>query len=299
VRSPGGIATRDALGGSFSLASATGNNFLLWDRVDDHTPEEAARAQESDLAQRICRELTVDGVLTLAAPLDSGDLRMVLHNADGGRAEACGNGLRVLACAWHGRRSSPQKAPERSRPAVVETDAGPRDAWALAGPDGVARSARVSLGEPRLVSIDESLSTPHGPVLAHLADVGNPHCVIFVADLARVDFARLGPALEFHRRFPERTNVEFVERDANGLRLRVWERGVGETGSCGSGAVAAAFVARELHGLAAPVRVEMRGGHLRVSFTDAGTALLEGPAEVRPLGAEQSRLLLSSRPSDS
>lgn len=275
VRGPGGS--------TLSRQAATGNRFVLWDRIDDaRTPEDEARALESRLAPGLCRAAQVDGLLTRAAPRAGGSLRMVLHNADGGRAEMCGNGLRVLACASLDRlpRDGPAGALQ------IETDAGTRPAHALRDPDGVARRARVSLGTPRLLAVDEPLSAAGVRVLAHVVDVGNPHCVVFVSDLSRVDLSRLGPALERHPRFPQRTNVELVERGREGLRLRVWERGVGETASCGSGVVAAAFAAQQLHGQPQPVRVETRGGSLRVSCAP-DAAWLEGPVAAEPLTAAE------------
>lgn len=282
-------------------AEATGNRFLVWNRADTEARDDeqdegdgrevAERAAEAALAPGLCRALAVDGLLTYARARSGGDLRMVLHNADGGRAEMCGNGLRVLACIWHAG-SGDRVRRQQDLPLTIETDVGPCQAWPLPGPDGVARAARVTVGRPRLVATDETLVTPQGQVTAHVVDVGNPHCVVFVADLARVDFARLGPALERHPSFPERSNVEFVERDGDDLRLRVWERGVGETASCGSGVVAAAFVARELHGFRGAQRVLTRGGRLRVSFRDDGVALLDGPVEQRPLDEDERQALL-------
>ena len=297
----------DARAESFRLADGTGNRFLLWRRDGERAHPDGGGVAPQVLAPRVCEAFEVDGLLQLAPPSDATcALAMILHNADGGRAEMCGNGLRIVACAWHDGRGAGRTDGD---PLRIETDAGVRDAWPLPDADGIARRARVSLGKPRLLAQDEPLRTGATTLLAHLVDVGNPHCVVFVGDLARVDVARTGAALERHPRFPARTNVEFVERTPTGLRLRVWERGVGETASCGSGVVAAAYAHTVVHGrgrLGAPAgseatertpgpegstRVETRGGPLAVSFS-GDEALLEGPARIRALDeAERVRLV--------
>jgi diaminopimelate epimerase len=195
---------------------------------------------------------------------------MVIHNADGSRPEACGNGLR---CVARFAREHDLAASDLVR---VETDAGPRRVQ-LVRQDGEPRHARAWLGLARVLVERERLDAGAQSVEATLVDVGNPHCVVFVADERAAPLERLGPLLERHPRFPAGTNVEFVARRGGRLVARVWERGVGETAACGSGACAAAVAAAALGLEQLPLEVELPGGRLLVDRDESGEVLLEGP----------------------
>jgi diaminopimelate epimerase len=174
---------------------------------------------------------------------------------------------------------------------AIETDAGVRDAEVTLE-RGVVVRARVHMGTPRVVALDEELASPErqlasrGKALAPssllhatLVDMGNPHCVLFVDDERTAPVTTLGPLLERHPRFPHGTNVEFLALRRDGNHLRVWERGVGETQACGSGACAAAAAA-VARGLARfPIRLHLPGGELEIASDGKGGVFLTGPVE--------------------
>ena len=193
-----------------------------------------------------------------------------VFNADGSEVEQCGNGVRCVA--WMLARGSKEQAFH------FESLAGPIEAR-IVGPDRVT----VNMGEPRFEPekvpfVAENDGKTHdidvnGEYLTvSVVSMGNPHCVIEVDDVDHADVARLGAAIECHPRFPERCNVGFMHVVSHDLiRLRVHERGVGETLACGTGACAAAVTARRLGRVDQVVAVNLPGGQLVVSW--------RGPAE--------------------
>lgn len=209
--------------------------------------------------------------------------RMDYYNATGAAAGMCGNGIRCVA--------------------ALERRAGRFGSEHLihAGARVVAVSAlsdtqfRVDMGEPVLdrravpmtgsgPSLRVTVELDGDPITGTGVSMGNPHLVLFTSDLARAlndELVRtLGPRLERHPDFPERTNVEFVEiASPTAIRMRVWERGVGETQACGSGACAAAVASSALERTGRHVLVELPGGELEVDWTDGGRVWLTGGAE--------------------
>lgn len=199
------------------------------------------------------RGVGADGVLAMTS-----HLVMQYWNADGTNAEMCGNGLRCLA-----RRAVDRGWAEPGEWFRIETPVGPRKVL-------VADEVTVELGRVEIVGHEEL----HGHRFT-TATIGNPHAVSVVDDPDEVDVAELGHRVGTHPSFPNGTNVEFVSvAGAGRLRLRVWERGVGETPACGSGIVVAAAVAA---GTAGTSTVEVRGGTAEVRFED-GSGYLTGPA---------------------
>jgi diaminopimelate epimerase len=200
---------------------------------------------------------------------------MELTNADGGLAEISGNGLRCLA---HVAAKLGLGADDRL---VVDTAAGRREMTIRRrGEDGEVDYAEADMGlvmfTPEMIPVladspfDLEATVDGVSYRGDAAGVGNPHFVVFVDDPAAVPLDRHGPVLETDARFPNRTNVEVVVPTASGLRMRVWERGVGETASCGSGACAAAAVAHR-RGLApARMTVAVPGGDLVVDLQPTG-----------------------------
>ena len=279
-----------------SILSAAGNAFAVLDTAAEGLPGDPAslaRALCTDLGQPLREQARagglpqlegrdLDGLLLVLPPEGQADCRMVIHNADGSRPEACGNGLRCVA------RFAREQGLATGDLVRVETDAGLRSV-ALEGcgdrPDAArAVSVRASMGVPRVVARREQLECAGEQLEATLIDMGNPHCVLFVEDERRAAVERIGPALERHARFPARTNVEFASLRAEGLGLRVWERGVGETAACGTGACAAAVAAMLEHGRRSPLEVQLPGGRLRVHWDGAGEVWLEGPARLHARG---------------
>ena len=251
----------------FTKLQALGNDFICLDCTERPLPANPDRLAVAMASRRL--GVGADGLLCVL-PGGEGRLRMVLYNADGSRAAMCGNGLRCLAAyAWaHGLA-------EAGAPLVVETDAGPRTLTAV--PGGI----RADMGRPVL---EPSLRLEAAGRTWRVTPVsmGNPHAVLFVPRLEDIALEELGPALERHPAFPERINTEFVRViDKNRLKMRVWERGSGETLACGTGACASA-VAAVLNGCCqknSEISVFLLGGELRITYTDE-TVYMEGPAEL-------------------
>jgi diaminopimelate epimerase len=245
--------------------SATGNRFAVADAIGG-----AAPADPVALARSIGQQGDVDGLLLLLPPKAGGDCGMVLYNTDGSRPEACGNGLRCIA------RLAVANGHVSGDGLVVETDAGPRRLQILRRAGEVV-AVRAEMGVPVIESERTTLEVSGGSVEVGLVSMGNPHCVLFVDDIDSAPLETLGAELERHPRFPERTNVEFVQQDGARLRVRIFERGVGETDSCGTGVSAAAVIAIRRGLMRSPVAIETRGGRLRITWDGAGTLELEGP----------------------
>jgi diaminopimelate epimerase len=230
---------------------ATGNDFIVVHGGEDIN---------ADAAQRLCdrhRGIGADGLIVVTPGTDGADCSMILFNADGGRAEMSGNGMRCLA--W----SAVRRGLGDGKRLIVDTDGGRRIVDVECDAAGDVVAASVDMG-PIVVNDDDT------------ANIGNPHLVLFVDDVEHAPVTADGPRLERDDRFPNRTNVEFVKVTApDEITMRVWERGVGETLSCGTGACAAAAVARR-HGLVGEhVTVKVPGGDLVVDLGE--TARLGGP----------------------
>ncbi len=232
-----------------------------------------------------------DGLILLC-PSDSADARMEMYNADGSRAEMCGNGIRCLA------RLAYESGVARRNPVSIETDCGIKAVW-LKLQNGHPIAATVDMGPPLLEGRDIPAGVEGRIVnyplrvcerleLVTAVSMGNPHCVVFVQDdavfkLAEDEFARLGRQFERHPFFPRGVNTEFIlPISAGRLRMRVWERGSGETLACGTGACAA-VVAASLTGRGGPATaVELRGGTLEIQWRNGagqdGHVLMTGEA---------------------
>jgi diaminopimelate epimerase len=245
----------------FSKWHALGNSYLLLERT------ELARAVEPELVRRLCDVrygIGSDGVLEIVSA-DGNCAEIAIWNPDGSMAEFSGNGSRIAA-AWLARRAqTPQVtivAARRSYPAAIRDDG----TVAMGVGD-------VEVGEIETIELDGER------IELTAVSVGNPHAVVRVP-LERDELLRLGPRLESHGRFPERTNVQFIRVDSsNELAVLVWERGAGETSASGSSAVAAAAAAVANGWCESPVTVRMPGGELRVELDDENRITLVGPAE--------------------
>ncbi|MBE0481501.1 MAG: diaminopimelate epimerase [Dehalococcoidia bacterium] len=266
---------------NFAKMEGTGNDFVLID----------ARNLERDwssLARTICERHTgvgADGLLLLL-PSTRADIRLRMFNPDGTEAEACGNGLRCVA-----RYSSDQGIVGKTE-FTIETLAGTRLARV-----NVPGSPQVDMGAPILDAASVPVTVRPGtdiasPLIDHpvivdglqlkisCISMGNPHAVCFLEKPVQ-DFPlhQAGPKVERHQMFPNRVNFEIANLTAPGeIRARVWERGAGETLSCGSGACAIAVVSR-LKGLVqGPVEIRLPGGSLTVEWEPGSNVLLSGPA---------------------
>jgi diaminopimelate epimerase len=261
-----------------SKLHATGNDFLVLDAFDGGIERLDAGAVAA-LCDRH-RGVGADGLLTLESGRDGADCTMRLVNADGGVAEMSGNGVRCLA--W----VAAQRGLGTRERLVVDTGSGRRVVDFVRDAGGNVVGADVEMGaitfDPVQIPVDVDSpfgleATVHGTTYrGDAAGVGNPHLVLFVDDPNEARVVQHGPRLERDPRFPRRTNVEFVTVTASdSLHVRIWERGVGETLSCGTGACAAAAVAHRRGLVGHDVSVHVAGGVLRVTLGD--TVRLGGP----------------------
>jgi diaminopimelate epimerase len=240
-----------------------GNDFLVLLDPTGSAPVDAP------LARALCdrrRGVGADGVIVVGPGSHGADVSMVLRNADGGRAEMSGNGIRCL-----GQAVALDRGVDRID-LVVATDAGHRALAVGPGPDAHTASVRVDMG-PAKVDLEPSVDPALGR--AALVDVGNPHLVLLREDLAAVDVRADGPALEAS--VPGGRNVEWYRTRADGdLELVVWERGAGATEACGTGACAVAAADAAWTGRSGAVQVHMPGGSVEVGLGEALT--LTGPS---------------------
>jgi len=223
-----------------------------------------------------------DGIIMLC-PSRAADLRMEMYNADGSRGEMCGNGIRCLArLAW-------ERGIARRNPLSVETDCGIKTVALRLDASERVIGATVDMGEPILEGreipvaadgriVGQKIDIQGRPEVITAVSMGNPHCVVFVTsdwifNLPDREFAAIGKKFETHPFFPRGTNTEFILPIARRhLRMRVWERGSGETLGCGTGACAA-LVAAVLTGCAErTATIELRGGKLEIEWREGGPA---------------------------
>ena len=241
-----------------------GNDFLVW--FQPEVPEDA-----SELAKQWCNRTTGIGADGLIIAIDDRIApQFVLFNADGGRAEVSGNGLRCFAHAIAGRRGVDELD------TLVATDAGDR-AVNISGALTETATAKVGMGAPNPgPSLDGIDLTAHVDYRrADTVDLGNPHLVIEVADPSAYDIATIGPAIEEHF-MPTGINVHLVAPTESGITMSIWERGAGATEACGSGACASAAIAALARPNQTSFEVQMPGGAATVEVGDELT--LVGPS---------------------
>jgi diaminopimelate epimerase len=262
----------------FAKYQATGNDFLIVDEIDGPAPAFDVPA--------LCDRWTgvgADGVIRVT-PGGAAPFRFELTNADGSAAAMSGNGMRCLGAYLRdvGRLDVDE--------VDVETPAGVRGVTVSRDGDRVT-AATVDMGVPNFTKAaipmrgpawetfqDQPFDLGGGiDVRATALSMGNPHLVLFVEDdPERFHLEHIGPPLEHHELFPERTNVELALIGGGEIRVRVWERGVGETLACGTGACAVAVAAHEAGRAAAATTVRFRGGPLRVDRREDGCVVLGG-----------------------
>jgi diaminopimelate epimerase len=197
---------------------------------------------------------------------------MEIFNADGSTAEMCGNGIRAVALYLKNHFFQDRNEFQ------IETLAGLKQVQIQ------GEQVQVDMGVPELgpgfSTQGEILSIDQQEFRFFEVNVGNPHAVIFVPELAGFPIDKWGPRIEVHPRFPTRTNVEFVEvKSPNQIQVRVWERGAGITLACGTGACAAAVASRATGRVSSPLKVKLPGGILNLVWPGPGSSILmQGPA---------------------
>lgn len=286
----------------FTKMHGLGNDFVLIDCREQPFP--LTEGEVGDISRRLCDRrygIGADQVLLLC-PSENADFRMRIFNADGSEVEMCGNGIRCLArYVWDKNLSD-------KSPLEIETLAG------IIRPERVDDGVRVDMGRPvfspakipvdlppdvdtrrsssvRLappfqredfadgVVFDYPLRIADREFLITCVSMGNPHAVTYVDDVWSFPVSHYGPLIETHAMFPQRTNVEFAQvAHESAIKMRVWERGSGETLACGTGASAAAVVSA-LKGVTGPrVTVHLLGGDLFIEIGTNGRILMTGPA---------------------
>jgi len=264
----------------FVKLHGTANDFVYVDAREGFPGDPAA------LAPVLCdrrRGIGADGVILLLPAANGGDCRMIIYNADGSRPEMCGNGIRGLTKFVHDRGLL------RANPLRIETDAGVKTVEAELDAGRVAR-VTVDMGVPvwdgRKIPIDadgEAIERPlevaGRPYRVTCVSMGNPHCVVFVDDVAALPLAEIGPRFEHHPFFPRRVNTEFIRATGRErLDMRVWERGAGETQACGTGACAAAVAAARTGRTERRVTVALPGGELAIDWRTDDHVYMTGDA---------------------
>jgi diaminopimelate epimerase len=245
----------------FEKWHALGNAYLLVEQDDAGrmTPERVRRLCDVDVG------IGSDGLLEVVER-GPARARVRIWNPDGSSARMSGNGTRIAA-AWLLRESEADAVEVETEARIVRAT--------RTGSEGVVRQ---ELG-PVTVGADEVLDLAGERLAVVPVDVGNPHAVVLRDELSRDELLRLGPAIETHPRFPDRTNVQLARPEAgDSIAVLVWERGAGETAASGSSAVAVAAAATYRGWCDSPLRVTMPGGTLRVAI-EGGHAVLEGPVE--------------------
>lgn len=266
----------------FEKWQGCGNDFVMVDcfteKISDY----------SKLAVRLCDRhygIGADGLIVML-PSEQADLKMRIFNTDGSEAEMCGNGIRCFAkMAYEHKRADKTEF-------TVETGAGilvPK----LFVENGEVKLVKVDMGKPvltpELVPVDfkgkdrvvsEPIEVDGKEYKMTCVSMGNPHCVVFVDSIDETPVEKLGPLFENHKRFPRKTNTEFVMvKSPSHLRMRVWERGASITLACGTGSCAT-LVAAVLNGLSEnKAEIELDGGTLFVEWEDGGSVYMTGTAE--------------------
>jgi diaminopimelate epimerase len=262
----------------FTKMHGLGNDFMVIDLVTQH----------AQLTPRLIRlwsdrhtGIGFDQLLVVEPPGNPNmDFRYRIYNADGNEVEQCGNGARCFA------RFVVDKRLTAKSDIQVETAGGPITLNIQA--DGLIT---VNMGAPRLSPAQVPFVAETESILYELEvegetlqisalSMGNPHCITLVDDLDTYPVERLGPLIERHARFPKGVNAGFMQLvDRHHARLRVFERGVGETRACGTGACAAAVAGIRMGHLASPVRIELTGGNLQIEWAGPGEpVMMTGPA---------------------
>ncbi len=261
----------------FTKMHGLGNDFMVVDLISQRAYLDTLTIQR--LANRNFG-IGFDQLLVVEPPdVPSADFKYRIFNADGSEVEQCGNGVRCFAKFVHDRQlTTKTKIKVQTKSGIVEPELG-ANGW-----------VRVNMGYPKFLpqeipfvaDAQESLydiDLAGGERLTiDVVNMGNPHAVTIVPDVIAADVARIGPQVESHARFPARVNAGFMQIiDEKHARLRVYERGVGETLACGTGACAAAISGMRRGLLSSKVEVELAGGKLQIEWKEGDVVWMTGP----------------------
>lgn len=267
----------------FTKMQGCGNDYVYVDGCRERIPQEEKPVLVRCLSDRHFG-IGGDGVIFIN-PSDEADFEMEMYNADGTRAEMCGNGIRCVGKFVYDKGLT-------DKTDITVISAGSVKYLTLIVKEGKVQQVKVNMGAPELTAslvpvVSENTQVIDEPILVHGKDykmtcvsMGNPHAVVFMDDVEHLAIEEIGPDFENHERFPRRTNTEFVKViDRKTVQMRVWERGTGETLACGTGACAVA-VACVLNGLTEEtVTVKLLGGELIITWDrEANLVYMTGPA---------------------
>ena len=267
----------------FTKMHGIGNDYIYFNAIDQVIDDpEALSIKLSDRRFGIGG----DGII-LVCPSEIADAKMRIFNEDGSEAKMCGNGIRCVAKFVYDYGI----VPADKTTVAIDTLSGVKTID-LTVEDGKAVAAKVDMGAPILrpadipmdhpgeIVVDQPLEVDGKTYRVTAVSMGNPHCVTFVEDVDGLELDKIGPKFENHPAFPDRVNTEFIKViDDHTLKMRVWERGSGETWACGTGACAS-VVAACLNGFCKKgedITVHLRGGDLVIRYTDE-TVVMTGPA---------------------
>ena len=265
----------------FTKMHGIGNDYVYMDCTKERleNPGEIAR-----LVSDRHKGIGSDGLILIQSS-DEADFEMAMYNADGSYGKMCGNGIRCVAKYVYDNGLT-----DKTEISVIS--GGPVKYLKLTVENGKVKKVRVNMGEPILKPSEIPVVGDGDKLVAvpivvdnqvyemTCVSMGNPHAVVFLDDVENLKIEEIGPRFEQHERFPDRVNTEFVERiDRKTLKMRVWERGSGETMACGTGACATA-VAAILNGYAErDVTVHLLGGDLEISWDETDNCVyMTGPA---------------------
>ena len=223
-----------------------------------------------------------DGIV-LILPSDKADFRMRMFNADGSEGKMCGNATRCIGKYVYDKGITDKKE------ITLETLSGIKTLKLSVNEKNKVESVEVNMGEAILKASEipvksdkERNKIADSDYNITCVSMGNPHCVVYMDEIDNLDLEKLGPKFENDSIFPERVNTEFIKViDENTLKMRVWERGSGETWACGTGACAA-VVSSVLNGYCkydTPIKIKLLGGELTIKFMKNGLVYMSGPAE--------------------
>jgi diaminopimelate epimerase len=258
---------------AFLKMHGLGNDFVVFDARDSALS--VSREQARAIADRR-RGIGCDTLVIIGPGAADADASVSFINADGQESESCGNATRCVARLLMEERGLPRVRLSSKGGMLSCSDAGK----GLVTVDmGAARLDWQQIPLARAVDTNGfTLELPGGAMTASAVSVGNPHCVLFVADADAAPVARLGPHIETLPLFPSRVNVEFAQiLDRQNIRMRVWERGVGITQACGTGACAAVVAAARRGLTERKVDVALDGGILSIEWRQDGHVLMSGP----------------------
>lgn len=257
---------------SFCKMHGIGNDFVLIDCMENKFDYRL-----DVLAEYLCDRnygVGADGVI-LMDESKVADFKMRIFNQDGTEAEMCGNGIRCFA------KYVFEKNKTDKTEFSIETLAGIKEIK-LELENQKVMGITVNMGKPEIDNIKYIIEVDEKQYQVHPIGMGNPHAVCFVKNVDEFDVEKIGPILENYKYFPNKTNVEFVEiLDDENIKVRVWERGVGETNACGTGACASSMIAIHEKFTKNKVNVNLKGGKLEIDYDKKTDAVyLKGPAEM-------------------